>query len=434
MEKKYYEQLNETLYSETFANGLSVTLLPKNEFHKTYGLFTTKYGSIDNQFTPLGQEERVKVPDGIAHFLEHKLFEKEDGDVFQVFGKQGASANAFTSFTRTSYLFSSTSNVLQNMTTLLDFVQDPYFTDETVEKEKGIIAQEIQMYEDEPDWRLFFGILGNLYPKHPLHIDIAGTVESIGEISAEVLYQCYQTFYHPSNMNVFVVGKMDPEEMMGWIRDNQKKKTFAEAKEIRRYFPEEKIADIIPFDSINMEVNRAKSIIGIKGTGTVPAEEAALVYKTKMDILLNLLFGPTSDNYLRLYNEGVIDDSFSYDFNLERTFYFAEVGGDAKDPKAFSEAVKSILLTSSASSELTEEHLSLVKKRMIGQILQSLNSLEFIAHQYSQQSYGEATLFDLVPVIENIVLSDLKRLAEEFMLEEHMSVFTILPAEKKNLK
>lgn len=434
MEKKYYEQLNETLYSETFANGLSVTLLPKNEFHKTYGLFTTKYGSIDNQFTPLGQEERVKVPDGIAHFLEHKLFEKEDGDVFQVFGKQGASANAFTSFTRTSYLFSSTSNVLQNMTTLLDFVQDPYFTDETVEKEKGIIAQEIQMYEDEPDWRLFFGILGNLYPKHPLHIDIAGTVESIGEISAEVLYQCYQTFYHPSNMNVFVVGKMDPEEMMGWIRDNQKKKTFAEAKEIRRYFPEEKIADIIPFDSIKMEVNRAKSIIGIKGTGTVPAEEAALVYKTKMDILLNLLFGPTSDNYLRLYNEGVIDDSFSYDFNLERTFYFAEVGGDAKDPKAFSEAVKSILLTSSASSELTEEHLSLVKKRMIGQILQSLNSLEFIAHQYSQQSYGEATLFDLVPVIENIVLSDLKRLAEEFMQEEHMSVFTILPAEKKNLK
>lgn len=434
MEKKYYEQLNETLYSETFANGLSVTLLPKNEFHKTYGLFTTKYGSIDNQFTPLGQEERVKVPDGIAHFLEHKLFEKEDGDVFQVFGKQGASANAFTSFTRTSYLFSSTSNVLQNMTTLLDFVQDPYFTDETVEKEKGIIAQEIQMYEDEPDWRLFFGILGNLYPKHPLHIDIAGTVESIGEISAEVLYQCYQTFYHPSNMNVFVVGKMDPEEMMGWIRDNQKKKTFAEAKEIRRYFPEEKIADIIPFDSIKMEVNRAKSIIGIKGTGTVPAEEAALVYKTKMDILLNLLFGPTSDNYLRLYNEGVIDDSFSYDFNLERTFYFAEVGGDAKDPKAFSEAVKSILLTSSTSSELTEEHLSLVKKRMIGQILQSLNSLEFIAHQYSQQSYGEATLFDLVPVIENIVLSDLKRLAEEFMQEEHMSIFTILPAEKNNLK
>lgn len=427
MEKKVYEQLNETLYTETLENGLSVTLLPKNEFHKTYGLFTTKYGSIDNQFVPLGESEMTKVPDGIAHFLEHKMFEKEKGDIFHVFGKQGASANAFTSFTRTSYLFSSTSHVLKNMETLLDFVQEPYFTEETVNKEKGIIAQEIQMYEDEPDWRLFFGILGNLYPKHPLHIDIAGTVDSIMDITADLLMESYQTFYHPSNMNLFVVGKMDPAEMMDWIRENQAKKEFPAATEIKRHFPEETVADIVPFASITMPVNRAKSIVGVKGIGAAPEGKAALAYKTTMDLLLTLLFGPTSANYLKLYDSGIIDDSFSYDFSLDRTFHFVDIGGDAKDAEAFSTVVKEILLTAKESPELTEENLTLVKKRMIGQVLQSLNSLEYIANQYSQQAYGDATLFDLVPIIETITLDQLKSLAESFMQEAHMSVFHILP-------
>lgn len=427
MEKKVYEQLNETLYTETLENGLSVTLLPKNEFHKTYGLFTTKYGSIDNQFVPIGESEMTKVPDGIAHFLEHKMFEKEKGDIFHVFGKQGASANAFTSFTRTSYLFSSTSHVLKNLETLLGFVQEPYFTEETVNKEKGIIAQEIQMYEDEPDWRLFFGILGNLYPKHPLHIDIAGTVDSIMDITADLLMESYQTFYHPSNMNLFVVGKMDPAEMMDWIRENQAKKEFPAASEIKRHFPEETVADIVPFASITMPVNRAKSIVGVKGIGPAPEGKAALAYKTTMDLLLTLLFGPTSANYLKLYDNGIIDDSFSYDFSLDRTFHFVDIGGDAKDAEAFSTVVKEILLTAKESPELTEENLTLVKKRMIGQVLQSLNSLEYIANQYSQQAYGDATLFDLVPIIETITLNQLKSLAESFMQEAHMSVFHILP-------
>ena len=184
------------------------------------GLFSTNYGSIDNIFGYAG-EELKSVPDGIAHFLEHKLFEKEEGDVFQKFGDQGASANAFTSFTRTSYLFSASNRVKENLLTLLDFVQEPYFTPETVEKEKGIIGQEIQMYQDDPNWRQFFGILNNMYPKHPLHIDIAGTIESIAEITADDLYRCYETFYHPSNMTLFVVGDIDPNEMMTWIKENQ---------------------------------------------------------------------------------------------------------------------------------------------------------------------------------------------------------------------
>lgn len=427
MEKKIYEQLQETIYTETLDNGLRVTLLPKNDFHKTYGLFSTNFGSIDNQFVPRGKMETTTVPDGIAHFLEHKLFEKEDGDVFNTFGRLGASANAFTSFTRTAYLFSSTNHVSESLTTLLDFVQEPYFTEATVNKEKGIIAQEIQMYEDEPDWRLFFGVLGNMYPKHPLHIDIAGTIDSIMDITPELLYENHETFYHPSNMNLFVVGKLDPEEMMQLIRENQTKKDFTPTETIERIFPEETIHDIKPYDFIKMSVNRPKSIVGVKGINKVPVGIKALEYKTTMDLLLTLLFGSTSANYLNLYDKGIIDDSFSYEFNLDRTFHFIDIGGDTKDSAAFSDEIKKLLLEAKNSSELTEENLAIVKKRMIGQELQSLNSLEYIANQFNQPVYGEATLFDVVPVIESITLKEIKKAAEDFMIEDHMTTFHIIP-------
>ena len=202
-------------------NGLNVYILPKKGFSKTFVTFSTKYGSIDREFIPLGKKEPVTVPDGIAHFLEHKMFEKEEGDVFQQFSEKGASANAFTSFTKTTYLFSSTDHVLDNTKTLLDFVQQPYFTEETVEKEKGIIGQEITMYDDQPDWRLYFGAIENMYKDHPVKIDIAGTVESIDKITADHLYECYNTFYHPSNMTVFVVGAVNPQEMMDFIKQDQ---------------------------------------------------------------------------------------------------------------------------------------------------------------------------------------------------------------------
>jgi len=179
MEIKVFEQMDEAVYYEKLNNGLQVYLMPKTGFNKTYATFTTKYGSIDNHFIPLGENEPIHVPDGIAHFLEHKLFEKEDYDVFQKFSATGASSNAFTSFTRTCYLFSTTSEVETNLTTLLDFVQAPYFTEETVEKEKGIIEEEIKMYADNADFKAYFGVLNNLYVNHPIKIDIAGTVESI---------------------------------------------------------------------------------------------------------------------------------------------------------------------------------------------------------------------------------------------------------------
>ena len=427
MNKTEYDQLNETLYHEVLPNGLTVYLLPKNDYHKTYGLFSTNYGSIDNEFIPYGSDKKIKVPDGIAHFLEHKLFEKEDGDVFQLFGQQGASAHAFTSFTKTSYLFSTTDQVEKNLTTLLDFVQAPYFTEETVNKEKGIIGQEIQMYEDDPNWRMFFGILNNLYPEHPLHIDIAGTVESIEAITADDLYTCYRTFYQPSNMVLFVVGKLEPEKLMELIRTNQNAKDFPPAQKIKRYFPDNN-GDIIAKSSMRSAITRDKFVLGIKGLDVLPAEGKELLrYKTALNLLFQLLLGNTSQNYLKMYNDGLIDDSFGFEFSLDREFHFADFSGDTDQPEKAAEKVKEILLHFEEDQELSEENLTLLKKKMLGQYFQTLNSLEYIANQFTQSLFGDQTLFDLPEIIESIQLADVLKVGRSFIKEEAFSEFYMQP-------
>ena len=415
------------LYHEVLPNGLTVYLLPKNDYHKTYGLFSTNYGSIDNEFIPYGEKEKVKVPDGIAHFLEHKLFEKEDGDVFQLFGQQGASANAFTSFTKTSYLFSTTDQVEQNLTTLIDFVQAPYFTEETVNKEKGIIGQEIQMYEDDPNWRMFFGILNNLYPAHPLHIDIAGTVESIDKITAQDLYTCYRTFYQPSNMVLFVVGKMEPEKLMKLIRENQEAKNFPPKQEIVRYFPEN-TKEIIKQSALEAAITRDKFVLGIKGLDTLPQEGTELLrYKTAINLLFQMILGNTSRNYLAMYNQGIIDDSFGFEFSLDREFHFADFSGDTDEPEKAAEKVKEIILGFADDPEVSEMNLDLLKKKMLGQYFQSLNSIEYIANQFTQSLFGDRTLFDLPEIIDSIQMKDVLAAGEAFISEEAFSEFYMRP-------
>lgn len=424
MDKQVYDKINETLYKEVLPNGLTVYLLPKDGYHKTYGLFSTNYGSIDNTFVPRDSDEFITVPDGIAHFLEHKMFEKEEGDVFQKFGEQGASANAFTSFTRTSYLFSTTDQLELNLATLLDFVQEPYFTEESVQKEQGIIGQEIQMYQDDPNWQQFFGILKNMYPKHPLHIDIAGTVESIAEITAEDLYTCYRTFYHPSNMTLFVVGNLEPEALMSFIRENQAQKEFAAPEPIQRQFPKETLEDIVKVSEQKMPVAMPKSIVGIKGISALPEDDKErLIFKLSVDLLLQLLVGNTSQNYLRLYNEGIIDDSFGYEFSLDRSFYFADFGGDTEKPEQLADEVTKILLNFEQDPEVNEENLILLKKKMLGKYFQSLNALEYVANQFTQSLFGEWTLFDMPELIQSVQLKDILAAGQLLIKEEAFSRF-----------
>lgn len=427
MEKISFDQLQEELYYEKLDNGLDVYILPKKGFNKTYATFTTKYGSIDNHFQPPEKNEFVKVPDGIAHFLEHKLFEKEDGDVFQQFSKQGASANAFTSFTRTAYLFSSTSNVERNLETLIDFVQEPYFSEKTVEKEKGIIGQEITMYDDNPDWRLYFGLIQNMYKNHPVSIDIAGTIESISHITKDMLYECYYTFYHPSNMLLFIVGSVEPEKIMAFVKENQSRKDYKELPEINRKFEEEPDTVAEKKQILEMNVQTPKCLVGIKAVNTDQQGKEMLKREMSMNVLLDVLFGKSSEYYSSLYNEGLIDDSFSYDYTQENGFGFAMVGGDTREPDRLAETLSSMLLKAKEKGAISEEGLERAKKKKIGSFLRAINSPEFIANQFTRYSFNEMNLFEVVPVLESITLADIEQTASEFISEERFTVCQVVP-------
>lgn len=405
--------------------GLDVYVLPKEGFNKTYAVFTTKYGSIDNQFVPLGKEEMVRVPDGIAHFLEHKLFEKEDGDVFQQFSRQGASANAFTSFTRTAYLFSSTSNVEENLETLVDFVQDPYFTEKTVEKEKGIIGQEINMYDDNPDWRLFFGLIENMYQEHPVRIDIAGTIESISHITKDLLYECYETFYHPSNMLLFVVGPVDPEAIIRQVRENQQKKPYTDQPEIVRKEVKEPGAVFKKEQEIKMNVQSSKCLVGLKSAHPMNTGEALLKHELTINLILECLFGKSSSDYERIYEKGYIDETFSYDYTEEHGFGFVSVGGDTPEPDKLAEELKQVLFK--AKETITAEKLELARKKKIGNFLKSMNSPEYIANQFTRYAFLETSLFDIVTVLESITLEDVHRVIQEEIEEDRISVCKVVP-------
>ena len=430
MEKISFDQLQEELFHEKMSNGLNVYILPKKGFNKTYATFTTKYGSVDNTFVPLGKDDYVKVPDGIAHFLEHKLFEKEDGDVFQQFSRQGASANAFTSFTRTAYLFSSTSDVEKNLETLVDFVQSPYFSEKTVEKEKGIIGQEITMYDDNPDWRLYFGLIQNLYQNHPVKIDIAGTIESIAEIDKDWLYECYNTFYHPSNMLLFIVGPVDPEKIMTQVRENQAKKDYKEMPEIKRKFKEEPPQAAEEKQVLQMNVQTSKTLLGIKALHVDQTGEVLLKNELTMNVLLDLLFGKSSKNYNKLYDEGLVDETFSYDYTQEQGFGFAMIGGDTGEPDKLADSLKQMLLGAKQGSVFNEEQLERAKKKKIGAFLRAVNSPEYIANQFTRYAFNDMNLFDVVPTLEKITLQDVQKLASEVISEERFSVCQVIPKQK----
>ncbi|EUJ17595.1 EF-P 5-aminopentanol modification-associated protein YfmH [Listeria aquatica] len=428
MNETRFENVEETVYSETLENGLRVFLLPKKDYNKTYAVFTTNYGSVDNTFVPIGEDGLTSVPDGIAHFLEHKMFEKEDGDVFFKFGEKGAFTNAFTSFTRTAYLFSSTSYVMENLKTLLDFVQQPYFTEETVEKEKGIIGQEIRMYDDDADFRVYFGAIENMYQNHPVKIDIAGTVESIADIDKDLLYLCYNTFYHPSNMVLFVVGQLDPHEMMEEIRENQAAKHFEKEAEIKRSFPDEPREVAHKKKKLAFPVQIAKNLVGMKEDIGLLRGFEAVKHEMIADLALELLFGTTSENYLKLYNEGIIDDSFGYDYTLSDSFSFVLIGGDATNPDEQAKRIEEAWFEASEKG-ISKENLELVKRKKTGQFLRALNSPEFIANQFSQYILEEASLFDLPKAIESITVQEVEAFIQSLANEERITTFQLIPEE-----
>lgn len=270
MELKYMknDKTGEEMYTGKHSSGLEVYIIPKKDYSNTFAVFGTKYGSVDSEFIVPGENEKTVVPDGIAHYLEHKMFDQPDGsNVFDKFSRYGGNANAFTSFNITAYLFSATSNVEKNLETLMDYVQSPYFTEESVEKEQGIIGQEIRMYDDSGSWKLFFNFLECLYHNYPVKKNIAGTVESISHITADYLYKCYNTFYNLSNMAIVVAGNVDAAKISNVI-ENGVKKNEPFSEEIKKIYPDEPNTVAKHFVSENLSVATPLFMAGFKDTDT----------------------------------------------------------------------------------------------------------------------------------------------------------------------
>ena len=417
------ETLLEKLYFEEMNNGLKVYLLPKPDFSKTYGLFSTKFGSIDTTFVPLDEKEMIKVPDGIAHFLEHKMFEMKDGDASDKFAALGANTNAFTSSTRTAYLFNTTSHEKECVELLLDFVQDIYLTDQTVEKEKGIINQEIGMYDDDPDWRCYFGSIQNLYQEHPVKIDIAGTVETVSQIDKETLEKCYHTFYHPSNMMLFVVGQFDVEEMMGLIRNNQQKKSFIKESVIQRKVVKEPNDVAKKNEVLKMDVLMPKVIVSMKINDILDNPLERLKRELSMNLLLDLLFAKSSPLYEEWMNEGLINDSFSANFTQERDYCFLQIGGDTFVPQKLKDKIMD-LIDNIQQIKISETDFLRVKKKNIGILISVFNSPESIANLFSRYYFEGHMIFDLIDTLSQLTIEDIYQLYPLFQ-KEYTSSFIV---------
>jgi len=421
------EQLQITAYHDQLPNGLDVYVIPKEGFKQTFALFSTKYGSIDREFVVPGESQSTIVPDGIAHFLEHKMFEQESGeDVFQSFARYGASPNAFTSFDMTSYLFSCTDNVEENLTILLNYVQDPYFTDENVEKEKGIIGQEIRMYDDNPDWRVFFNLLVGLYESHPINIDIAGTVESISKITKETLYTCYNTFYHPSNMNICVVGDIDPAKIHQLIRDNQAAKQFERQADIQRIFPTEAAKVANPRIERQMPVSMPKIQFGYKDMNTGLTGRDLLFNEYATGVGLEALIGKSSPLFNELYEQGVIDKRFGWSYDATPHYVHSIFGGSSKEPerlletveKAFAEVVK---------NGINETEFNRARVKMIGQMLGEMDSPRAICRSFASYKFRDADYFEIVPLLESLTLDQVNQRLREHLNPVMRSVSLIMP-------
>ena len=425
LEKINYSAVGETVYQTVLANGLRVFLLPKNDFNETYGIISTNFGSVDTGIVSRETKQVTHYPAGIAHFLEHKLFEGPQGkDLLLEFTKLGAESNAFTSFTRTSYLFSATDNISENLQLLQELVHRADFTKESILREQDIIGQEIEMYQDNPDYRLFFGALGNLYPQTPLAEDIAGTKESISEITVENLKENFSNFYHPSNMTLFVIGNFDLEQIAAEIAEQQEKLVFAGSSE-----PIEKIPvslhPVVSTDTYRMEVASPKLAVGIRGTDFVDKSELYR-YKITLKLLFAMMFGWTSKRFQSLYESGKMDNSLTLEVEVEKDFHFVMLTMDTQEPVGLSHQFRSAIKNFDKDPDVTEEHLDTIKSEMFGDFLHGLNSLEYIATQYEPHLAGE-NLFDLPKILQDISLNDVIKLGHRFIDQCDMTDFTIFP-------
>lgn len=404
--------VGESLLCGVHESGLRVYIVPKAGFSKYYAIYGTEYGSVDCLLTS-SDGTKSEVPDGIAHFLEHKLFEEEDGEnAFDKFALTGASSNAFTSFDMTAYLFSCTDSFYENLEILLEFVNNPYFTEENVAKEQGIIGQEIKMYDDDPSWQLFFGMLQGMYLNNPVKKDIAGTVESISHITPKLLYACCDEFYNPENMFLVLVGDIDAARAAEYI-DKYVKCGRGRGRNIRKISAEPKNV-VKPIVRKKLSVSKPLFLIGFKEKEIGVSGRALLKKQALTQILIELMFGKSSDFYMKLYSEGLIDGSFDKDTELEKSYGFTSISGESSEPEAVLERVLEYI-EELKSTPLNSESIERVKKLLIGRELRKYDSVEGIGNDFIRAFMNGFDPTEYTQVVENITAEELDgRLCEHF--------------------
>lgn len=412
----YNEQLQEEMLYTVHESGLRVYVFPKKGFQKYYAIYGTEYGSIDCDFQVPGEDTMTHVPDGIAHYLEHKMFEEEDGsDAFQRFALTGASSNAFTSFDMTAYLFSCTEKFYENLDILLDFVNHPHFTEENVQKEQGIIGQEIKMYEDDPEWRVFFNTLSAMFHNHPVKIDIAGTVESIAQITPQLLYRCYHTFYNPANMVLVLVGDVDIKEAMEYVDKHVDAKcNLGQIPRKAVSEPKERVQERI---TQNLVVSQPLFRIGFKDNDMDLDAEGMLKKELATEIILDAVFGKCSDLYYELYESGLVDSSFDAETDISRKYGFTLVGGESKDPETVYEKVKDYL-AGLMESGIAEADLSRSRKSMVSRNIRMFNNVERMGNAFIRQIFANYNPLTMEDALKELTDEEIMaRLRDHFSVE-----------------
>ncbi len=407
------------------STGLDIFIWKMEDYSTTHALFGTKYGSINTKFKTKDEPDFITVPNGIAHYLEHKLFENEDCDVFKLYAKTGASANAYTSFDKTAYLFSCTDNVYDSLEILLSFVQNPYFTEETVRKEQGIIGQEIRMYDDNAGWRVFFNMLGGLYHNHPVKIDIAGTVESIAEINADLLYKCYYTFYNLNNMVLSIAGNVDEDKVLEMCDrllkqgGNPELVTAFEDEPETVYQKEviQKLEIAMPMFHVGFKAKPEKGIEAVRA-------------EIETNFVLSLLADESSEFYKNLYDDGIINTSFSSEVFMGDGYFCSIFAGESRNPRLVRDRIIDEI-NRCKKDGLDEERFNIIKKSYYGSLIRDLNDAEAIATIMLNAGMEKLSAFDVIETVADVTFEDVQKRLEKQFNTDNVTLSIIEPLDKK---
>ena len=414
-------KVKEKIYIEKLDNGLTVMIIPKPGVQKKYMIWGTNYGSNDNEFIVPGEQEKTTVPNGVAHFLEHKMFEQENGtNSLDVLTALGTEANAYTTNDHTAYLFECTDNFYEAMDELMDYVQHPYFTDENVEKEKGIIGQEIMMYDDYPEWRVYLNAMEAMYHNNPIKIDIVGTIETISKIDKEILYKCYETFYNPSNMAMVICGDFEPEKLIEEVKKRLiDKKSNGKIERIFQEEPEEIVKEKI---EQKLEVSQPLYTIGIKDKidNIENANKVDIVKKhIAIEILLNIIMGRSSKLYKELYNEGLIYSGASLDYEFSKTYAHILIAGQSTDPEKLYEKFK-LRVKELKENGIDENDFERNKKMIYGGYVKEYNDVTDIARMFLADYFKGINSFDYIEEINSINVEYLNQVLKDVFKENKM--------------